>query len=376
MTAIVNVDANVSSRINLMRLLLIAGIVFVHIPYDPQRSPYLGNYGTVDWLRVYLGDSLFRIGVPCLSAISGYLLFRRGLSQFDYRRVLGSKAVTVLLPFMLWNSAFLILVYAAQRNGVAVGYLPDVAGAPSHELASLAFAVQDWPINLPLYFLRDLLLCIALSPLLGQLVMRFPRLTLALFLAYTVLPVPNLIFLKKSILFGFSLGIYASLHQVDIKRLDDHAMPITLAIGAASLLLAAGLYTTGPEYPQWLEMLRSLTAIAGILGAWALSSFLVRTRFGNRLASGDGLSFWIFCGHYPLLILLWMAWNRTGSTSYPLFYLAAPLLTLVFLITTHGLVKRATPGLHAVLTGNRTGRARQHSYQPREAVASRSEYSS
>lgn len=376
MTAIVNVDANVSSRINLMRLLLIAGIVFVHIPYDPQRSPYLGNYGTVDWLRVYLGDSLFRIGVPCLSAISGYLLFRRGLSQFDYRRVLSSKAVTVLLPFILWNSAFLLLVFAAQRNGVAVGYLPDVAEAPSNELASLAFAVQDWPINLPLYFLRDLLLCIALSPLLGQLVMRFPHLTLALFLAYAVLPVPNLIFLKKSILFGFSLGIYASLHQIDVKRLDERAMPITLAVGAASLLLAAGLYATGPEYPLWLEMLRSLTAIAGILGAWTLSSLLVRTRFGTRLASGGGLSFWIFCGHYPLLILLWMAWNRMGSASYPLFYLTAPVLTLVFLTTTHGLVKRATPGLHAILTGNRTDSGRERRYPPTEAVASRSEYSS
>lgn len=376
MTAIVNVDANVSSRINLMRLLLIAGIVFVHIPYDPQRSPYLGNYGTVDWLRVYLGDSLFRIGVPCLSAISGYLLFRRGLVQFDYRRVFSSKAVTVLLPFILWNSAFLILVFVAQRNGVGIGYLPDVAGAPSHELASLAFAVRDWPINLPLYFLRDLLLCIALSPLLGQLVMRFPHLTLALFLAYAVLPVPNLIFLKKSILFGFSLGIYASLHQIDIKRLDGHAMPITLAVGAASVLLAAGLYATGPEYPLWLETLRSLTAIAGILGAWALSSLLVRTRFGTRLAIGGGLSFWIFCGHYPLLILLWMAWNRTGSASYPLFYFTAPVLTLVLLTTTHGLVKRATPGLHAILTGNRTEGDRKRRYPPTEAVASRSEYSS
>lgn len=376
MTAIVNVDANVSSRINLMRLLLIAGIVFVHIPYDPPRSPYLGNYGTVDWLRVYLGDSLFRIGVPCLSVISGYLLFRRGLSQFDYRKVLGSKAVTVLLPFVIWNSVFLILVFAAQRNGVAVGYLPDVAEAPSHELASLAFAVQDWPINLPLYFLRDLLLCIALSPLLGQLVMRFPHLTLALFLAYAVLPVPSLIFLKKSILFGFSLGICTALHQLDVKRLDDHAVPITLAMATVSLLLAGGLCATGPEYPLWLEMLRNLTAIAGILGAWALSSLLVRTRFGTRLASASGLSFWIFCGHYPLLMLLWMAWNRTNAFSYPLFYLVAPLLTLVFLIATHSLVKRAAPGLHAVLTGNRTGNVRQHSYPPREAVASRSEYSS
>lgn len=58
------VDQNLSSRINLMRILLISGIVFVHVPHDAETSPFLGLYGFFDWLRVFLGDALFRIGVP------------------------------------------------------------------------------------------------------------------------------------------------------------------------------------------------------------------------------------------------------------------------------------------------------------------------
>lgn len=63
-TDIVDVNANISSRINLMRIVLISGIVFVHVPYDPATSPYVGTYGGIDWLRIFLGGSLFRVGVP------------------------------------------------------------------------------------------------------------------------------------------------------------------------------------------------------------------------------------------------------------------------------------------------------------------------
>jgi succinoglycan biosynthesis protein ExoH len=80
-------DANVSSRIDLMRILPISGIVFVHIPYNPQSSSLLGAYRLVSWLRVLPTKACFRIGIPCLGAIAGYLLFRRGVTDVDYWKV-------------------------------------------------------------------------------------------------------------------------------------------------------------------------------------------------------------------------------------------------------------------------------------------------
>ncbi|MBC2773153.1 acyltransferase [Rhizobium sp. AQ_MP] len=336
-----------------MRVLLIAGIVFVHIPYDPATSPYLGTHGIGDWIRIYLGDSLFRIGVPCLSAISGYLLFRRGLSDFDYQKVMRTKARTVLLPFLLWNLSFLLLVLVAQSLGIGHGYLPNVADATPREVTSHALALEAWPVNLPLYFLRDLLLCLALSPVIGHLVARYPRTTLLLFLAYAVLPVPSGIFLKKSILFGFSLGAFAALHQVDVQRLDAHARPVITVVGLASVMLAAGLYATGPQYPQWLDVSRDLVSMSGIFGAWALSGLLIQTRLGSRLGTGSGLSFWIFCAHYPLLVALWMIWNRTEGVPYLAFYILAPIVTIAVLLASHALLNHLAPGILAILTGNR-----------------------
>ena len=365
-TDTVDIDANVSARINLMRIVLISGIIFVHVPYDPATSPYLGQFGPLDWLRVFLGDSLFRIGVPCLSAISGYLLFHRGWARFDYRRTLRTKAMTILLPFLLWNTAFLLLVFAAQSNGIGAGYLPDVVGATPRDLASLGLALEAWPINIPLYFLRDLLLCLLLSPLIALAILHYPRIVLSLMLAYAVLPLPNGIFLKKSILFGFSFGVCAALHRIDITRIDRMAGAVVLAVLASAVLLSLALYATGPEFPVWLDMLRSLTAIAGIFGAWALSALLIRTGPGQSLSRLGGLSFWIFCAHYPLLILFWMVWNRLGIRDYPLFFAASPVLALAILVATHAAARRWLPSLHAVLTGRRMGDGNRPAARPQQ----------
>jgi len=355
----VQIDATVSARINMMRIVLITGIIFVHVPYDPAASPYEGTYGGLDWLRVFLADSLFRIGVPCLSAISGYLLFHRGIEAFDYRRTLRTKASTILLPFLLWNTAFLALVYIAQSRGIGFGYLPDVVNATPRVLMNLGLAVESWPIDIPLYFLRDLLLCLVLSPLIALAVLRYPRIALALMLAYAVLPLPNGIFLKKSILFGFSFGVAMALHRIDIRRMDRFALPVTLAVLAMALGLSTALYAYGPDFPAWLDMLRGLAAIAGIFGAWAFSALLIRTNAGKALSRLGGLSFWVFCGHYPLLVLFWMVWNRLGIAHYPLFYAASPVLALAILVSTHAATRRFAPALHAILTGRRTGQRKQ-----------------
>ncbi|TMV21201.1 acyltransferase [Rhizobium sp. RM] len=351
------VDQNLSSRINLMRILLISGIVFVHVPHDPYTSPFLGLYGFFDWLRVFLGDALFRIGVPCLSAISGYLLFRRGMSEFDYPATIRSKSKTVLLPFLLWNGALFLAIMLLQHFDLSVGYFPDIWNATPREIVSHGMAIETLPINVPLYFLRDLFACILLSPILAFLMRRFALPTLAVLLLITAVPdVTIFIVQKKSILFSFSLGIALALHRVDVKALDPFALPIMLLTLVASAALATGLYFTGPEFTFWLSLSRNLLAVFGAIGFWASSALLIRSRLGQRLAQTGSLSFWIFCAHYPLLVLMWMVWNKAGPDFYPAFYVGATLVAFVILVVSNTQVRKHLPALYALLTGSRSGK--------------------
>jgi succinoglycan biosynthesis protein ExoH len=368
------VDQNISSRINLMRILLIAGIVFVHVPSDPATSPFLGLNGLFDWLRVFLGDSLFRIGVPCLSAISGYLLFQRGWDKFDYVKTLRSKARTVLLPFLLWNCGLLAFVLLIQKMEFGIGYFPDLWHASAREFLTYAFAAEGLPVNIPLYFLRDLIACIILSPLLALLVRRLPALTLILLFVIAVLPDLTLgIVLKKSILFSFTFGIFIALNQVDLKSFDRFAVAGTLAMLAAALLLSFGLYASGPNFPWAVDLARNALSILGAGGFWLMSALVIRSRLGQRLAATGSLSFWVFCAHYPLLVMMWMIWNRiAGDALYPLFYVVAIVISFIVLVATNALVSTRISGLYEVLTGSRGRKAKSilggKSYPPPGSV--------
>ncbi|KQR30390.1 succinoglycan biosynthesis protein exoh [Rhizobium sp. Leaf155] len=357
------VDQNLSSRINLMRIILISGIVFVHVPHDPETSPFLGLYGFFDWVRVFLGDALFRIGVPCLSAISGYLLFRRGWNAFSYPATIKSKTKTVLLPFLLWNGGLFIAVMLLQRAGIGVGYFPDLWNASPREMLSHGVAVEELPVNVPLYFLRDLFVCILLSPLLALLVRRFALPTLAILLLLTAIPDLGLLIVqKKSILFSFTLGIALALHKIDLKMLDPYAKPLTVVTLIVAAALATALYWTGPEFTFGLNLMRNLLAVFGVLGFWVASSLLVQNRLGQRLSQTGSLSFWIFCAHYPLLVILWMVWNKGDLDFYPAFYIGAVALTFVLLIISNAQVRARLPSLYAVLTGSRSGKPKPLAY--------------
>jgi succinoglycan biosynthesis protein ExoH len=351
------VDQNISSRINLMRILLISGIVFVHVPYNPATSPFIGAFGLFDWLRVFLGDSFFRIGVPCLSAISGYLLFQRGMPAFNYGKVLKSKGKTVLLPFLLWNLSLFLLVLLIQKAGIGIGYFPDLWQSSLRELFSHAFAAEAFPVNLPLYFLRDLMVCVMLSPILAFLVLRAPMVTCALLFVLAVLPDVTIgIVLKKSILFSFTFGIFLALHRIDTKALDRHAAAGVVLTIAAAALLSVGLYWTGPSFQFVLDLARNTLSILGAIGFWLLSALLIQTQVGRKLAGTGSLSFWIFCAHYPLLVVLWMVWNRVSGedpTLYPYFYVGAIAVTFISLTLTNRIVSSVTPAVYQVLTGSR-----------------------
>ncbi len=337
-----------------MRIVLISGIVFVHIPFDTDSSPFHGAYGLFDWLRVFLRDSLFRVGVPCLSAISGYLLFRHGSASLDYGKTVRRKAKTVLLPFLLWNSVFFLFVLILQNRGIGDGYIPDLTSASPRMLATLLFAVEGTPIDLPLYFLRDLFVCILLLAAAGD---ADPPLSAAdAGMSVTACSTAGVTWHRAQKLHPLQLQL-RDLSQPSSYRPDYHR-PIRSSrqpqpFSYSRCFWRPHAILTGPELPAWLEFSRDLMVLAGIPGFWALSAILIKSRLARRLAGTGSLSFWIFCAHYPLLFCLFVLWNRSGEDLYPVFYLLAAAITLTVLPLTNGLARSALPSFCNLLTGSR-----------------------
>lgn len=337
-----------------MRILLICGIVFVHVPHDPASDVVIAATGWFNWLSVFLGDSLFRIGVPCLSMISGYLLLRKGVASFDYGKVVRSKAMTVLLPFLIWNLGLFVAILGLQRVGIGAGYFPDIT-ASFREMLTYAFALEDMPANVPLYFLRDLFVCILLSPVLLFLLRRAAIPTLAVLFVLAVIPDLSFgIVVKRSILFSFALGMFLGLRGADLKALDRFAWPGSIGTLLAAFVLSLAIYLSQPAYPWGVDLARNILSIVGAFGVWMISAIAIETRLGKRLAATGSLSFWVFCAHYPVLVLLWMVWNRIATPeAYPIFYFGSVVVSLVILVISNAVIMRIAPPVYQVLTGSR-----------------------
>ncbi len=264
------------------------------------------------------------------------------------------------MPFLIWNLGLFATVLIIQRADIGLGYFPDLWNASTREILSNAFATEELPIDIPLYFLRDLIVCIILSPVLAALVRRFPGPTLAGLFLLAIIPGLTIgIVLKKSILFSFTLGIFLALNRIDLRAVDRFAALGTAVLLAAAVLLSIGLYQTGPDFPWALDLARNALSILGAGGFWLMSAIVIRGRLGQRLAATGSLSFWMFCAHFPLLVLMWMMWNRfAGDDLYPLFYMAAVLASFIILFVSNHLVSRGMPGLYEVLTGSRGRKAK------------------
>ena len=166
-----------------LRFPLTVGVVFIHfsmtdgfcyngVVYGLDNPPYF--FFVVN----LFSEVLARVCVPLFFIISGFLFFYHlDFSWVVYFRKLRNRVKTLLLPYMLWNfiAAIVILVksvlpfypdvtilisfkrllntlfYNLDGNGIIVG--------PSFLVPSMAC-----PLNIPLWFVRDLMVMVLLAP--------------------------------------------------------------------------------------------------------------------------------------------------------------------------------------------------------------------
>jgi succinoglycan biosynthesis protein ExoH len=321
----------ISKRISILRLVLIAGVVVIHIPFDDSSSPYNHGASLFNWLRVLFGEVIFRSAVPCLSAISGYLLFRNGRLGC-YITLIKRKFTTLFVPFIIFNTGLYVLVFTAQQHDIAVGYFPDLQSLSTSDSLNLMFSYSAHPINLPLYFLRDLFVCIILAPLIELLVLKVPIITLTAIFTMTMVPWHWYLLLRVDILFAFTVGATLSLHEINICILDKIRGILFLLFLLASSAFAYILLVSVDHEARTLVLGRKLLLILGVGCIWSFGSSIVNNPFGDFLFRHSRASFWLFCTHYPMLIVCWMFWNKYALPSYyPVFYFASLIIAVLCL---------------------------------------------
>ena len=373
-----------SQVIDWLRFPLAVAVVFIHSFGNPpvedisllQVDPLTGE-NLFHWVRICLSHVATHIAVPTFFVISGYLFFRKvdNWNMQVYRKKMKSRFHTLVIPYLCWNLIAILITVGMKVGAFLLKGKPlsnilqyfqdngwwhmlwDCNVWAEDRLNWLGMATpMSGPINLPLWFLRDLIVVVVLTPAIYWLLKHTRHYGLLLLgLAYVSGIWPNIPGLNITAVFFFSAGAYFSLRG---KNLVDECRRVRGAsyVCAAVLMLFTVWFdgrntTTGCLiYPFYI--------IAGVCAAFNLAAQLLssgRTHVRPVLSQS---TFFIYAFHSLLALrissFLFRPFDTCDSPAVQtMVYLLRPLLAVVVCLGLYLLMKRFIPRTLGLLTGNR-----------------------
>ena len=174
-TEFVPLDSRTSIAIKICRVLCIFFMVFVHV--NPGHDSY-NNLDEISLtfftLKTLLSDILGRASVPALSLISGFLAIHT-LQRHSYGNYAIGRFRTILLPMVTWNTigvlfAFMVFLLIGKMNTL----MSDMANLALVDIIlGKIFALDYTAAYLSNNFLRDIVVCSILSPLIIMALRQF-----------------------------------------------------------------------------------------------------------------------------------------------------------------------------------------------------------
>lgn len=266
------------------------------------------DWNTYEFLKLLVSQTLVKVTVPVFFIMSGYLFFANvepwnmQVFQLKIRR----RIKTLLIPYLVWNLLMVLKLKAF----------------------SMSFFWE--PANMPLWFLRDLILVSLLTPIIFVAVKRFGWWILVLLFPiymtgiWAIQPDVN----PYGICF-FTIGAILSIKKLDLvgtcKRFEIPAY-LLASMSCVGMLLSHGS-----------QMFMPLMLVFRLSGAFAV--FCLASRCTQRWPSYDQSplcsllaksSYFIYLAHYVFFFSfidsLFFSFFGTSTLSLSLHYLLCPLV--------------------------------------------------
>lgn len=360
------VSASMSDRIRIARTLCIFFMTFVHVQPGIAGNVYDRDAGLFDLLYFALTRLAGLSSVSLLSVVSGYFIVSSLMKAGTGKLVL-SKLRTLVVPLVAWNALMLALLAA---YGLLSGKWHDMPAFTRLGLADAFLALTQWPLVVPLWFLRDLFVCCLLAPLLHVGLRRFPVVVILALVAFTLFGEGLLILQRPQLLLFFALGMWLRLGSLNEKAIDRLALVLSIGLVAmvAVFLTIRIERILLAEMDQTLRLtLDTLLRITMAAGFWMLTEFIRRSAAAPLFLRLEPYSFFLFCSHAILFnfggILFRRVFGNYGSDLFFITFFTLPVLAVIAAVIGLQIINRSTLLLFLFNAGHRvpplTGRGQE-----------------
>lgn len=346
-----------SDKLRVLSLISIILVLYIHSGFHADEiKGMLMN----DRVQEFISGMMGRCAVPLFYVISGYLFFLKvpeGMKSIYGK--MRKRVGTLVVPYIIGCLFFV-------GFGVLMAVLPGVSkymnssvmplfSKPIGEILRSIFydAGNGTPCAFQLWFLRDLILIVATSPLWYLCLKHLKWGFVAVVFVLTYFDVSHVPFLS---LFWFVLG--GQLTKAKIEMGGDGRTKVAI-FGLCLFLIISIIQLFFPDIIDW-GLLRIPIILLGIIGAWGLYDVVFGKDFSlsrhQWFATACQFTFFIYLFHEPTLnivrklIVVVLGKNELG---YLTSYLISPWIFTVCAVFAGLLFRKYLPRVYDVCTGGR-----------------------
>lgn len=341
------IEPEESKRLNMLKTLMCVFVLMIHAFSSSVGSQVMGV-----GIAFFLYQGTFVIsGIVCDCAVPVFILISSVLlyaKPFDWRTNIKKKIRTLVVPYLIFNTFWAIVVYAkyivGEKLGITAGDGIDLAAFSVYEWlnAYLGLGYESKPLLSVLWYVRDLFLLNLLAKPIQRLVDKFPIPVFILTAIVWLFDFPTY-FLQRYSLPFFIAGYYLvkyNIHIQDFDRLNAKVVGLIYVV-----FLAVDVYLLRDTL-----VVHRLFILISIVMVIQLSKYA--GRFDRIISRICPASFFLYLTHRFVYAVIQILLPNSLSV-YLVAYFLKPVVALVAMTQMYYLMKRFTPKFLAVLTGGR-----------------------
>lgn len=357
--------------IKILRFPLIVMVVMIHAEFSTISMGGENFQFNLETFPIYsnlsflISQLISHIAVPIFYIFSGYLFFYnlQAFTTKEYIRKIRSRAQTLLIPYVFWNFAVILLFFMLQT------FIPSMASGENKLIVD--YTITDWikafwsyklgmPICYQLWFIRDLMVVILLSPIIYYAIKKtniYCVLALGILWAFNInIGVPGF---KTVAFFFFALGAIFSIKPYNlnvIKKIKNLSYLLSILLLTFEIIM----YNMDNAYnlPNGIvDVIYNTCIFSMIISLFNITLSILQKRQiePNRLLYNS--NFFIYAYHaMPLTLftkVLIKCIEPTTEIQTIFIYVAAPMLTIAVGVLIFNVLKKILPQFTSLITGGR-----------------------
>ena len=318
-----------TSKYDIIRQLRFPMIVLVTYAHSYGKvtegfSLVVSEWNTYEFLKLLVSQTLVKVAVPVFFIMSGYLFFANveKWSINVYKTKILRRMKTLLIPYLIWNLLMAVKMKTFSWNIFGVFWCP--AGIQTDW-----FGQEQWmtaPANMPLWFLRDLIIVSLFTPIIYIIVRKLGSWLIViltiLYLSGICAFIPGL---SAYAVYFFTLGAFFSIRRTDLleklRRFEWSAYILSIAFAIAMMLTYNTLF---------FSSLMLCFRLVGAVAVFCLASRILASTTKRLPSLVCDSTYFIYLAHYVFFFsFIDTAFFTLFGTSTPalsIHYLLAPLL--------------------------------------------------